>query len=120
MATPDEPASIRVTRSVTIPLSEISFRVSRSRGPGGQHAKHGDTVDARFDVGVEGAQRGQKRRVAGAGAVIRAVSQDERSQARNRELAPDRLVHRLREALHKRRRVPTRPGREGAGGAAGG
>ena len=53
----------------------------------------------------------QKRRVvARAGPIVRAVAQDERSQARNRELALERLVERLREALRvERRRVPTAP-----------
>ena len=55
----------------------------------------------------------QKRRVVGrSGAVLRAVAQDERSQARNRELAVERLVEKLREALAvPRRRVATRPGK---------
>lgn len=53
----------------------------------------------------------QKRRVvARAGPVLRAVAQDERSQARNRELAVERLVEKLAEALRvERRRVATRP-----------
>jgi ribosome-associated protein len=53
----------------------------------------------------------QKRRVvARAGPVLRAVAQDERSQARNRELALERLVERLRDALRvERRRVPSTP-----------
>ena len=111
--TPRDPVSIRVTRSVTIPLSEIEFRASRSSGPGGQHANTSDTrIEARFDVmASEGLTRTQKRRVvAKAGPIIRAVAQDERSQLRNRELATERLAARLREALHvDRRRVPTTP-----------
>lgn len=53
----------------------------------------------------------QKRRVlAKAGPTLRAVAQDERSQWRNRELAVERLVETLREALRvERRRVPTKP-----------
>jgi ribosome-associated protein len=56
----------------------------------------------------------QKRRVVGrVGPVLRAVAQDERSQLRNRELAVERLVEKLRVALAvPRQRVPTRPGRE--------
>ena len=113
MSTSGESASIRVTRSVTIPLAEIEFRASRSSGPGGQHANTSETkVDARFDVMASGALTNvQKRRVvAKAGPIIRAVAQDERSQLRNRELATERLVHRLREALHvDRHRVATKP-----------
>jgi ribosome-associated protein len=53
----------------------------------------------------------QKRRVVSRlGPVVRAVAQDERSQARNRELALERLAERLREGLRvQRRRVPTKP-----------
>jgi len=102
-----------VTRSVSIPRSEIRIRVSRSSGPGGQHANTAETrVDALFDVDASVALTDrQKQRVrASAGPVLRAVAQDERSQARNRELAVERLVGKLREALKvERRRVATRP-----------
>ncbi len=105
--------SIRVTRSVVLTPDEIELRFSRSSGPGGQHANAAETrVEARFDVEASQALTdAQKRRVLGkAGPVLRAVAQDERSQLRNRELAIDRLVEQLREALRvPRRRVPTRP-----------
>jgi ribosome-associated protein len=105
--------SIRVTRTVSIPRSEIQFRYSRSSGPGGQHAQKSDTrVEADFDVEASTAlSEAQKRRVvAKAGPVLRAVAQDERSQWRNRELATERLVEALREALRvPRRRRPTKP-----------
>ena len=108
-----EQEAVRVTRSVILPLDEIEIRVSRSSGPGGQHANTSETrVEARFDVTASNALTdAQKRRVvAKAGPLLRAVAQDERSQARNRELAVERLVERLREALHvERRRVPTAP-----------
>jgi len=102
-----------VTRSVLLPLSEIEFRVSRSSGPGGQHAQKSETrVEAVLDVEKSTAlTETQKRRVvARAGDVLRAVAQDERSQLRNRELATDRLVEKLRQALAvPRRRVATKP-----------
>lgn len=105
--------SIRVTRSVALPLREIELRTSRSSGPGGQHAQKSETrVEAVFDVDAsEALTPAQKRRViAKAGPVLRAVAQDERSQLRNRELAIERLVAALRAALHvERRRVPTKP-----------
>ena len=105
--------SIRVTRSVSIPLDEIEFRVSRSSGPGGQHANKAETrVEAVFDVEASAALTGvQKRRVTRkAGSVIRAIAQDTRSQARNRELALERLIERISDGLHvERRRVATRP-----------
>jgi ribosome-associated protein len=48
--------------------------------------------------------------IAKAGPVLRAIAQDERSQWRNRELATERLVEELREALRvPRRRRPTKP-----------
>ncbi len=105
--------SIRVTRSVALPLREIELRTSRSSGPGGQHAQKSETrVEAVFDVDAsEALTPAQKRRViAKSGPVLRAVAQDERSQLRNRELAIERLVAALRVALHvERRRVPTKP-----------
>jgi ribosome-associated protein len=105
--------SIRVTRSVRLPLSEIQLRTSRSSGPGGQHAQKTESrVEAVFDVEASSAlTTAQKRRVvAKAGPVLRAVAQDERSQARNRELAVERLAEALREALRvPRRRVATKP-----------
>jgi ribosome-associated protein len=107
--------SIRVTRSVSIPRSEIELRFSRSSGPGGQHAQTSETrVEAVFDVAASEALTDvQKRRVIEkAGPVLRAVAQDERSQLRNRELATERLVEALREALRvPRKRRPTRPTR---------
>lgn len=105
--------SIRVTRSVVLPLSEVELRFSRSSGPGGQHANRSETrVEAVFDVQASSAlTEAQKRRVLGrAGPVIRAVAQDERSQWRNRELAVERVAEHLREALRvPRTRVETKP-----------
>ena len=107
--------SIRVTRSVSLDPDEIELRVSRSSGPGGQHANKAESrVEAVFDVeGSRSLSAAQKRRVAlRSGPVLRAVAQDERSQARNRELAVERLVAKLAEALRvERRRLPTRPTR---------
>jgi ribosome-associated protein len=107
------PESIRVTRSVVLPRAEIELRTSRSSGPGGQHAQKSETrVEALFDVEASSALTdGQKKRVlAKAGPVLRAIAQDERSQLRNKELATERLVAMLRDALHvERKRVPTKP-----------
>ena len=105
--------SIRVTRSVAVPLDEIELRTSRSSGPGGQHANTAETrVEALFDVEASSAlTEAQKRRVLSrAGPVLRAVAQDERSQSRNRTLAIERLVEKLRAALAvPRRRRATAP-----------
>ncbi len=112
---PRSPAlpSLRVTEDVAIPLEEIAVRTSRSSGPGGQHANvTASRVEAIFDVfastALDEAQR--ERLLTRLGAKVVAVAQDERSQARNRELALARLADRLAQglAIPKRRR-PTRP-----------
>src|SRR4029079_13603256 len=103
--------SMRVTRSVTLPLSEIELRFSRSSGPGGQHAQRTESrVEAVLDLetttALTPAQR--KRSISNASPFTRAIAQDERSQWRNRELAVERLVDALRAALKvERRRRPT-------------
>jgi ribosome-associated protein len=97
---------IRVTRSVVLPRREIELRFSRSSGPGGQHAQRTESrVEAVFDVAASTAltERQKQRVIARRGPVLRAVAQDERSQWANRELAVQRLVEALREALRVRR-----------------
>jgi ribosome-associated protein len=100
-------------REVRLPLSEITVRTSRSSGPGGQHANvTASRVEASFDVEAsETLTDEQKRRiVARLGPRVTAVAQDARGQARNRELALERLRRRLTDALTpRRRRRPTRP-----------
>ena len=81
------------------PCLGVRFRVSRSSGPGGQHANTSETrVEARFDVyASESLTERQKQRVRPkAGAVVRAVAQDERSQARNRDSRSSGLSRRSR------------------------
>jgi len=105
--------SIRISRSVVLPLREIELRFSRSSGPGGQHAQRTETrVEAVFDVEASSAltDRQKARVIAKAGPVLRAVAQDERSQWQNRRLAVDRLSEALRDALRvPRPRRKTRP-----------
>ena len=105
--------SIRVNSRIAVPLTEVAVRTSRSSGPGGQHAQKTETrVEVVFDVlASEVLTDAQKDRVVGrVGPVLRAVAQDERSQARNRELALERLATQLRDALRVRRaRRPTKP-----------
>ena len=102
-----------ITRELAIPLREIELRTSRSSGPGGQHANvTASRVEAVFDVaGSQTLSDAQRERITGrCGPVVRAIAQDARSQARNRELALSRLQERLRRALHVRRpRRATRP-----------
>jgi len=105
--------SIRVNSRIALPLTEVAVRTSRSSGPGGQHAQKTESrVEVVFDVlASEVLTDAQKERVVDrVGPVLRAVAQDERSQARNRELALERLAAQLRDALKvQRARRPTKP-----------
>jgi ribosome-associated protein len=102
-----------VAPGVSVPLREVDVRVSRSSGPGGQHANvTASRVEAVFDVAAsEALSEEQRRRVmARVGPRLTAVAQDSRSQARNRELALERLRGRLAAALAvQRARRPTKP-----------
>jgi ribosome-associated protein len=102
-----------ISRDVAVPLREVALRTSRSSGPGGQHANVTESrVEATFDVAASTSlNEAQKARVmARCGPVVRAVAQDARSQARNRELALERLRARLTHALEvPRARRPTKP-----------
>jgi ribosome-associated protein len=104
-----------ISRDVAVPLRDVVLRTSRSSGPGGQHANVTESrVEAIFDVaGSASLSEAQKARVmARCGPVVRAVAQDARSQARNRELALERLRARLASALAvPRARRPTKPTR---------
>jgi ribosome-associated protein len=105
---------VRLDRgALELPLGEIELRMSRSSGPGGQHAQKTETrVEALFDVEAsQTLSAAQKRRLrARVGPVVRALAQDERSQARNRELALERLGEALSAGLFvPRKRRPTKP-----------
>jgi ribosome-associated protein len=104
-----------VAPGVAIPLSEIELRASRSSGPGGQHANvTASRIEAVFDVEASRAlgPEDRERLLDRLGPQVTAVAQDARSQARNRELALERLRDRLAEALRvSKKRRPTRPGR---------
>lgn len=110
---------LRVNARLAIPLAEVALRASRSSGPGGQHANvTASRVEASFDVRASSALSETQRRrlLARAGERVVVVAQDERSQARNRELALARLAERIAQALvvPKRRRAtkPTAASRE--------
>jgi ribosome-associated protein len=113
----DDP--LQINDKVSIPRSELSFRFSRSSGPGGQHVQKSSTrVELLFDVISSSSLSDDQRRqvlrrlssyVDSAG-VLRLVSQSERSQLRNREEVVARFQSLLREALKRRkRRKPTKP-----------
>jgi len=109
----DEP--MRLPQGLSIPRAEIRLRAARSSGPGGQHANvTASRVEASFDVAGSPTLSEPIRALllARLGPRVSAVSQDSRSQARNRELAIARLQARLAGALRVRRpRRPTRPTR---------
>ena len=104
---------LRINRELAIPLAEVELRASRSSGPGGQHANvTASRIEAVFDVessaSLSPAQR--ERLLSRLGPRVTAIAQDARSQARNRELALQRLRAKLAEALRvPKRRRPTRP-----------
>ena len=106
---------LRVSRSCTIPLDELEWRFSASGGPGGQHANTANTkVEVRFDVAGSASlgPRQRARLLERLGPVVRVVASDERSQARNRSLALERLAARLAEGLRvEKERRATRPSR---------
>ncbi|HVO53770.1 MAG TPA: alternative ribosome rescue aminoacyl-tRNA hydrolase ArfB [Solirubrobacterales bacterium] len=104
---------LEIEPGLKIPLSEVELRTSRSSGPGGQHANvTASRVEAVFDVRGSAAldEARRARLLERAGPVVTAVAQDARSQARNRELALERLTEKLAAALRvPRKRRPTRP-----------
>jgi ribosome-associated protein len=101
------PRHLRINAELSLPLSEVTLRASRSSGPGGQHANvTASRVEAIFDVLASRSlsEEQRERLLARAGPRVVAVAQDARSQARNRELALRRLAERLRHALAVPRR----------------
>jgi ribosome-associated protein len=104
-----------INPDLAVPLGEVELRTSRSSGPGGQHANvTASRVEAVFDVGesaaLDDAQRERLR--ARYGDRVTAVAQDARGQARNRELALERLREKLAAGLVvPKRRRGTKPSR---------
>ena len=111
--------TLRINNEVRIPLAELSFRFSRSSGPGGQHVQKTSTrVELLFDVAnspsLTDAQRERVlKRLAtyiDTTGTLHLSSQSERSQHRNREEVVKRFAEIMREALRRRkRRKKTRP-----------
>jgi ribosome-associated protein len=107
----DDP--MELGRHAAVPLREVVLRTTRSSGPGGQHANVTESrVEATFDVAASSSLSDEQKRriIARLGPRVVAVAQDARGQARNRELALERLRRRLSAALTvPRARRPTRP-----------
>lgn len=102
-----------MSRSLSLPMSEVQWRATTPGGPGGQHAnKTSSRVEVRFDV-VSSATLGPRQRarlLERIGPVVRATASDERSQARNRQIALERLATRIAAALRvDAPRRPTKP-----------
>jgi ribosome-associated protein len=106
---------LRVAEDTVIPLDEVQFRASRSSGPGGQHANvTASRIEAVFEVDGSKALSEEQRELLRSrlGDRVTAVAQDARSQARNRELALERLREKLAAGLRRPRpRRPTKPSR---------
>ena len=114
-----EPEALQISDSVSIPLTELEYRFSRSSGPGGQHVQKSSTrVELLFDVANSPSLDDQQRarvlkRLAGyvdSAGMLHLTSQSERSQWRNRQEAISRFRALMEKALKRqRRRKPTRP-----------
>jgi ribosome-associated protein len=111
--------SLQIVPHLGIPLSEVSFRTSRSGGPGGQNVNKVETkVEILFDVmgstSLTNVQRSMilerlKSRIDTDG-ILRVTSQRSRSQYQNREFAIERFVELIRGALKpKKARIHTKP-----------
>ncbi len=113
MTTAGSGSGLRVNRRLVIPEADLSWRFSGSGGPGGQHANTANTrVELVFDVaGSESlGPRQRARLLERLGPRARVVVSEERSQARNREIALERLAERVEEALRvERPRLATAP-----------
>ena len=104
---------LRINDRLALPMSELLVRASRSSGPGGQHANvTASRIEVVFDVRASETLSGSQRmRIEQKlGPVVTAISQDSRSQIRNREVALERLATRLAAALVvQAKRRPTKP-----------
>ena len=117
---------ITINGQFAIPRTELKFQTARSGGPGGQHVNTADTkVMLRYDIQQSTAfaaafSEAEQARILNklahrvdANGILQIVSQETRSQHKNRELAVVKLRETLLEALHKPKpRKKTRPSRK--------
>jgi ribosome-associated protein len=98
----DRGETLHVRRGLDLPLSEITWRATTSGGPGGQHANRTlSRVEVEFDVEASSVlgPRQRQRLLDRVGPVVRASAAESRSQARNRQVALERLAGRIDAAL---------------------
>jgi ribosome-associated protein len=120
MSAPHRPG-LRVTVGITIPESELSWRFSRSSGPGGQGVNTADSrVELVWDAAGSAVLSPLQRerlldRLSGrlVGGVLTIAASEHRAQRRNREAARARLAAVVAEALRppSPTRRPTTPSR---------
>jgi ribosome-associated protein len=112
---------LRVSAGLTIPESELSWRFSRSSGPGGQGVNTADSrVELVWDAANSAVLSPHQRdwlldRLSGrlVDGVLTIAASEHRAQLRNRDAARDRLVALVTEALRPPAppRRPTKPSR---------
>ncbi len=106
---------LNINDRLSIPDTELIWRFGPSGGPGGQHANTANTrAEVVFEIATSAVLSGPQRSALERefGPRIRVAADDTRSQARNREIALDRLAERAARALRPQpKRTPTKPGR---------
>ena len=121
-----QPQQLEINERVSIPLSELSFRASRSGGPGGQHVNTSSTrIELWWDLAASPSLDDESRarvasrlatRLVDDGRLLRLVSSGSRSQAQNRAEVIERfralLAGALREVKPRKRTRPTRASKE--------
>ena len=118
-------SAIQIIDGVSVPRSELTYRATRSGGPGGQHVNTSATrVELTWDAAGSPSLSDEQRervlaklanRIGGEG-VLRLVESGSRSQHRNREVVTERFRTLVAEALHvpkaRRRTRPSRAAKE--------